>query len=1212
VQTTLLGIAIALILALVTALVGPLLVDWGRYRPAIEAEASRLIGAPVRITGPIQVAILPSPSLTLRGLEVGPSHASSSLRMRSLGVELSLGSLVRGQWRAAELHLVGPDFNLGFDSMGHLTLPSIAPGFDPDRLTIDRLNIEDGHAVLTDARSGSRLTLDKLWFNGDVRSLAGPFKGDGAFVVAGDLYAYRIAAGRADDNGLKLRLNIDPLDRPLAVDAEGTLSFAGAAPRFDGSVTLARPAGMALPSGQTFANDPWRLTTKVKATSASSLFEQIEFQYGPEERAVKLTGTAELKFGDKPRFNGVLSAMQIDLDRAFASPRGARKLPFTAIKTLGESLSGALRPSIPARIGISLDTLTLAGSTIQSLRGDLTTDGEAWNLDGFELRVPGFTQVNLSGRLDLRPARLGFIGPVSVDSTDPTALVAWLEGNSAPLAPRMKPFRARGDVTLGSEKIAFDRLTAEIDRKWVEGRFAYAWAAGDRPARLDADLNAAELDVDALLAFADSARGATTFETPREVTLGLGIGRAFVAGVEASNISARFRRDATGLHVERFSVGNFGGTAFDANGQINATSPPHGAMNVRLDSRNLTGVVALAEKFAPDSADLVRRLAQRLPSVELNATLALEQTGAANLAVEGRSGDVRLTLRGETTRNADGAARDLQSLVSADLRLEAKFQSDKGAAIVDLLNLGGVIAVDAKRPGQLTVAASGPLGNLQVDGRLLAGGLDAAAKGTLRLRGNESKADLRLVLATADARPLRRGSSARPADPLSVSLTSNLALTGHSLTLDDFSGTFGGNPARGRLVINFSPTTRIEGQIEADMLDGPAAMAAMIGMPALAEPRAWSAEPFGRGLLDGADGRIEFRTARANITPTLILRQARGTAKFSRSEIAFTDIEGSMADGQAKGQLVFHKRDKGLSASGSLRLTNADAAVLLAGDGKPPVTGRVALQIDFEGAGLSPQTLIGSLAGNGLVSLTQAQFAALNAKVFETATRAVDQGVALDMKKIGEIAGSALESGTLAVPSAEGVVTIGYGQVRLTNLATRAQGADLTLSGSVDLLEQNLSARLSLSADRDASSGANERPVVSIFLSGPLASPKRTVDVSALTAWLTLRAVEQQSKHLEAMEAKRRLPVAAWPADDPRTTSPAQPAAQEQAPPAAQGQAPQLPPPIDIRPVPGILEQRPARAPAQAQGGTAAPPRQNPAKPATIQPIPFLPAGPSN
>jgi len=827
VQTTLLGIAIALILALVTALVGPLLVDWGRFRPSIEAEASRLVGAPVRITGPIEAAILPTPVLILRGLEVGLPNAGSAVRARSLSVELHLGSLVRGQWRAQELHLAGPEFSLGIDSGGNLTLPSISPAFGPDQLSIERLNIEDGRAVLADARSGSRISLDKLWFNGDVRSLAGPFKGDGAFVVGSDLYAYRVAAGRLEEGALKLRLNIDPIEKPLAVEADGMLSFTNGAPRFEGSMTMSRAAGIAMPSGQTFASDPWRLTSKVKATTASALFEGAEFQYGPEERAVRLTGTADLKFGDKPRFDGILAAAQVDLDRAFASTNADRQLPFAALKTLGDSFSGALRPSIPSRIGVSIDTLTLAGSAIQNLRGDLRSDGDAWNLEGFELRVPGLTQVNLSGRFDLAPGHLGFTGPVSVDSVNPTALVAWLEGSSPQAAMRMKPFRARGDITVGSEKIAFDRLTAEIDRKWVEGRFAYAWAAGEKPARLEADLNAAELDVDALMSFANTVRGATTFETPREVTLGLGIGRAVVAGVAASNISARFRRDASGLHVERLSIGDVGGNALDVSGRIDVTSmPPRGALNVRLDARNLAGVLALAEKFAPESADLARRVAQRMPQAQLDATLALEQNGAAKLTLDGRSGDLRLTLRGESARSASASA-DLQSLLGADLRLEGRVESDKGSAVVDLLNLGSVIAADASRSGQISFSAHGPLGALALDGRLLAGGLDASAKGVADLRADKPNAELRLTVATADLRPLRR--SARP-DPLIVSLTSKLGLTGHSVMFDEVSGAFAGIPARGKLAIDLAQVTRIEGQIEIDTVEAPVLLATLLGL----------------------------------------------------------------------------------------------------------------------------------------------------------------------------------------------------------------------------------------------------------------------------------------------------------------------------------------------------------------------------------------------
>jgi len=43
VQTTLLGLAIAFIIALVAALVGPYFIDWNQFRPQFEAEATRVI-----------------------------------------------------------------------------------------------------------------------------------------------------------------------------------------------------------------------------------------------------------------------------------------------------------------------------------------------------------------------------------------------------------------------------------------------------------------------------------------------------------------------------------------------------------------------------------------------------------------------------------------------------------------------------------------------------------------------------------------------------------------------------------------------------------------------------------------------------------------------------------------------------------------------------------------------------------------------------------------------------------------------------------------------------------------------------------------------------------------------------------------------------------------------------------------------------------------
>ena len=76
-QATLLGLSVAIILALVAALVGPHFVDWTQYRATFEAEASKLAGQPVRIAGPIDVRILPVPTLTLGRVEIGPRVAAA-------------------------------------------------------------------------------------------------------------------------------------------------------------------------------------------------------------------------------------------------------------------------------------------------------------------------------------------------------------------------------------------------------------------------------------------------------------------------------------------------------------------------------------------------------------------------------------------------------------------------------------------------------------------------------------------------------------------------------------------------------------------------------------------------------------------------------------------------------------------------------------------------------------------------------------------------------------------------------------------------------------------------------------------------------------------------------------------------------------------------------------------------------------------------------
>jgi large subunit ribosomal protein L24 len=220
--------------------------------------------------------------------------------------------------------------------------------------------------------------------------------------------------------------------------------------------------------------------------------------------------------------------------------------------------------------------------------------------------------------------------------------------------------------------------------------------------------------------------------------------------------------------------------------------------------------------------------------------------------------------------------------------------------------------------------------------------------------------------------------------------------------------------------------------------------------------------------------------------------------------------------------------------------------------------------------------LVGSLHGDGKIALSGGQFAGVDPRVFAAVTRAVDQGLPVEAGKIESLAGQALASGQLNVKSAEGQLAISAGQIRLTDAKAAGEGADLAMSGVFDLTNGSLNARLVLTGDETA---AGARPDIFVALNGPFGTLSKTIDVSGLTGWLTLRAIDQQSKKLDAIEAQPKEEPKPAAQSEPKVTQPAsapleiakpkEPTAKKppsQPRPAAPPSAPALPPPVNILP----------------------------------------------
>jgi large subunit ribosomal protein L24 len=1185
VQTALLSAGIAIILALVTALVGPLFVDWGSQRDWFEAQVGRLTGLEVRVTGPIDVRILPTPTLTLQQIELGRPGDPAKTRARALRIEFALGDLVHGTWRAPDMTLQGPELTLSLDSSGRLVWSAPTIGLDPDAVSIEHLEIADGRATFADAASGARLVLDQLEFTGQVRSLLGPVKGEGSFSIEGQHYPFRLAVSRPGDDGVKVRLNVDPIDHPRTIDLDGSILVEQGRPSFEGSLQLTRPAGRG-PDG---IIEPWRITSHVRANGAAAVLEQVEFQYGPEERAVRLKGDARLTFSAKPELSASLSAPQIDLDRVLGLPEAAGRLPLAAVKTLAETFVRAPRLPVAVRLSINLETASFAGAMLQRVGGDLKSEDDGWDIEKLELRAPGRSQVTFSGRLGASPGGVVLNGSTRIDSADPRALVGWLADRGNGQAAPSGALHLNSDIALSDGKIAFDRLQADLDRMKIEGRLDYAWPDGDHPAKLNAVLRAGELDIDRAQSLLASL--GEPLDWPREGTLAIDIARATIAGADAKDVAIKVRRDSGALEIERFAIGDIGGAKLAVGGRIDThEAAPRGTMTLDLDARSLDGVAALVGKFSGPAAERIRRTAGRSVPVKLRASLGLDRDAAAaggssmaKLKLQGTAGLLRLDLQGDAGGVILGST-GLARFGSTRIRLTGLIDTNDGSALVDLLGLDRLVTVN-QRLGRLTLELNGPLdADVAVSGQLLAGGLDVSAKGTVHPSGSSGPTgQIALRASAANVAPLRSATTQLPWS----TLTTRLMLADNTVTLADLNGSLAGVGIKGELGIAMTEPMRMNGDITVAAVDLPTVIGATIGFPhqSGSGAGAWPTEPFEAGLLGGLSGRIGIKAGQVALTSKLTGRDLHAVLDFNPLRLAVADIDGALAGGRVGGDFGFERGDDGITAHGHFRFADVDAAESLGGGARAPLSGKLTADLDLAGSGRSPIALIGSLKGEGTFALRGGSVARFDPAAFAIVTRAVDQGLPIDTTRIGTRMDAALAVSALPVTLAEGSIAASMGQLRLVDPVVHAKGAELALAGSIDLTQSAIDAHLILSGPKAEDPAAGSHPDISVSLKGPIDAPKRTLDVAALANWLALRAVDQKARRVDALEqAAREHPddageTTSSPTErDPAVTAPAPRAARPSSvvspisgPVTSEPrvrQPPLLPPPMDIRPPP--------------------------------------------
>ncbi|MBR0825818.1 AsmA family protein [Bradyrhizobium manausense] len=1201
-QTTLLGLAIAFIVALLAALIGPYFIDWNQFRPQFEAEATRIIGVPVRVAGELDARLLPAPTLRLRSVTLGGNNDLGKLRADKLDVEFSLGSLMRGEWRATDLTVNGMAADIGLDAKGRVDLPSTASGsFNLASLAIERLNLT-GRIAFHDAASRATLELNDIAFAGDVRSLAGAVRGDGNFTVSGTRYPFRVSSGpSADGTATRLHINIDPGERAILADLEGVLAFEGRQPRFDGAITLAVPPPKAKEAGPT----PWKLIAKVKADPAGARFDQIDANFGAEDTALRLAGVGDLKFGTAPLLRAALTARQLDADKLAGQGNGAE--PTRILPALRAGLAAIPQAPIPAQIEFTSEQIMLGGRPLQNIAAELRTDGKSWTFQRLDLRAPGMTQVALNGAA---PGSDRFSGRLSIESSDPDTLVAWLQGRSEINRRSTKPVRLTGDVTIAANHLSIEKLNAEIEGGAVAGRIDFVQTAANKGSRIEAELKADRLDLDAASSFLRALAGPQG-EWPDEAKLSLEIGRAVSTGQELRSFLARVEYSPTGFILDQLKFGQANGVRLDGGGNFDRANL-QGRMAFNAAASSLGQMAALVAPFAP-------ALSSRLAAVDTgggpasaNFTLDLSGNKAATTTRLAQAQfDIQTPLlRGQLHATATPAASalgelNLDALVGSEFNVQAKLSSERSGALLALFGLDRAVA-GGEGLAQFEGKASGAWRKpFQVNAKISGGGLDADAQGSVDLSAAEPKANVNLRVRNANLAPLF-GISTNEKTAQTVNLSSRVTLSGNKLTFDDLDSTASGSRLRGHLAMTLDAEKSVDGEVGLDSLDVTPALGVALGAAGRDV-----GEALGAGLRSGWRGQVAFQALRGVLPGNIEMRPFSGTLRSDGQSLALDGLKGGLGGGTMTGS--FDARDNakdganGVSLNARIELAGVDAASLRYRDLALP-KGRLSVQMALSSQGRSVTALTGALAGNGTVTLESAEIAGLDPRAFEIAIRASDGGQVADEARLRQLVEPALLAGPLKIGSAQIPFTIRDGRLRVGATTLEAKNARAIVSGGYDIPADQADIRASLTPIMINLAGSP--PEIQLFAAGPPDRLNRTVDLTPLSSWLAVRTIDRETRRLDAIERGEPPPATAalptlvspdpapdqpatdvpLPGRDPRrapppkakaspTPRPPQAAPAAPSPPVASQQIAPLPPPIEVRPAPGPPPAKPKPPP---------------------------------
>jgi uncharacterized protein involved in outer membrane biogenesis len=1158
------GLAFVLLWAFLGGVVtlGPSLIDWNIYKGSLARAVQDATGRPLTIAGDLSLEILPRPRLVARKVSLGNAPGGSTRDMVQVGrleARLSPWLLLIGRFELHSLDLIQPTIVLESLPDGTGNWESVIQHMSRQgrggrlRLELERVGIARGTAIYHGSDGAERR-----------------FEGIDAMLTQSALGQVTITgSGKLGQSPLNFETTLasasgeGPL-RILLTGGEGELEVSGALRRtqkfeFQGKLRLKTPslarsltafalAQTPLPVGfdQRFAAE-----TDLHLDGARVEATGLRLEFG----SAVAGGKAEMNF-DTRKVNLELAMSRLDLDAWPKDPKGTA----WPIPVLPANWSASARVSIEALVW-QAGIISQVSATARMEQGQIAID-EAKAL------LPGGSNLTVVAAMQpVEDGRWRWTGRLTAASDNLRGLLQWLGADPAGVpADRLRKLTLKARLSGLGSNLDVSEIDAQLDSSHITGGVAVLLRA--RPG-LGIGLAVDQINLDAYLPQPGAAQGEKK-PTPvpslfgrLDANFNIALAEMTYVGQTMRGLRAEGTLQNGDLMLRQLSARTASGGSARLAGRVTAITGaqpnfeldfdlaakdgtelirlaalpepefPVGGVSVSGTAMGKIGALALdvtvlAEAFDAD-AHIVGTVAAARPTLLGSGKVQVQFREPAKLANVVDLEPARLagfgpsSVEGDISRDSKGLAVNLtlkapESKLTAqlvgtrtgkdkDVDIEGRFEASAENGRPILVALGVDPTIVPAGPVSATLSATGPLGDLVIEGEA------TADKGRLSMRGRvglQEKRSYDLAI-TADHPDLPRLVSAMgySAEPFAGALALRGKFSGGddrlSFTIDPSK--FGPVSASGGGEVAFAdPRPRARFNLAFDQLplaifSGPLRS----GETDPAIGAGWTNRAIDWSLLTDIDGEATL-SADAAVAGVLRVEKPKAELALADGRLTLKKFEGTIAQGKWAVSGVLEPEGRN-TASMTLAVQGAQIGESYPWAGLKLAKSKLDLGLDLASRGASAAELVQGLEGSGRLLVEGGTLQGIDLAAPASLPKPAAGKPAPDADALA----NAIKKGQTPITKLEARIAIEHGVARATDLALITPTVTGHGSLSLDLLawQSEGEAKVTL-IDRP------ELPPVDIQIAGPLDAPQLKLDTSAVVAALTPKPEPQPEPVIQA------------------------------------------------------------------------------------------------